>query len=168
MDQVTMEEVKPPKILMPSIVTAQDIEEGVKRSLEDLKRLKSGLWPRKRAMRTYVAEVNDEALIAFRAETDDDAYYAVNEEDGGVQLGLNGMTGVERVNGTPLWDGETEIFARRATQAEHEQWQKVLNSATGSAYEGKQIDPDFGDDPDDLVAYLIPLKPVDDEDDEAA
>jgi hypothetical protein len=52
-------------------------------------------------MRTYVAEIDGEALIAFRAEGDNDAYYIVNETNGNLQLGLNGFSGVVRVDGTP-------------------------------------------------------------------
>jgi hypothetical protein len=116
-------------------------------------------------MKTYVAEINGEAVMAFRAEDDDDAYCQVNEENGGVQLGLNGFVGVLRADGGVLWDGETPIETRLATQAEHERWQKARDAEIGSAYDGKQIDPDFGDDFDDFCAYLIPVKPVDDEDD---
>jgi hypothetical protein len=40
-------------------------------------------------MKTYVAEINGEALIAFRTEGDNDAYHIVNETNGDLQLGLN-------------------------------------------------------------------------------
>ncbi len=110
---------------------------------------------------TYVAEINGEAVLAFRAEDDDDAYCQVNEENGDVQLGLNGFVGVLRADGGVLWDGETEIIARPATEAEHQQWLRVRDAEIGSAYEGKQIDPSMGDDLDDFNVYLIPIKPVD-------
>ena len=69
-------------------------------------------------MRTYVVEINGEALIAFRAEGDNDAHHIVNETNGDLQLGLNGFSGVLRPDGNPLWDGETEIKVRLATDDE--------------------------------------------------
>ena len=43
-------------------------------------------------MRTYIAEINGEALIAFRAKGDHEAYDIVNEKNGDLQLGLNGFS----------------------------------------------------------------------------
>jgi hypothetical protein len=124
-------------------------------------------------MKTYVAEINGEAIVAFRAEDDDEAQQMVDEQDGDVQVGLNGFSGLLRENGDVLWDGATEIKTRVATEVEHERWAKVLAAETGSANEGKQIDLEAGDDPNDLIAYLIPVHSVDDsgedgEEDEAA
>jgi hypothetical protein len=113
-------------------------------------------------MKTYVAEINGEAIIAFRAEDDNGAQQMVDAEDGGVRLGLNGFSGLLRENGDVLWDGTTEIRTRVATEVEHERWVKALAAETGSTDEGKQIDLEAGDDPDDLIAYLIPVHSVDD------
>jgi hypothetical protein len=115
-------------------------------------------------MKTYVAEINGEAILAFRAEDDHDAHQIVNEEDGGVQVGLNGFSGLLRENGDVLWDEQTVIKTRLATKDEHERWLKARDAETGSAYEGKQIDPDFHDDPNELMVYLIPTRAVDDDD----
>jgi hypothetical protein len=71
-------------------------------------------------MRTYVAEINGEALIAFRAKGDNEAYDIVNENNGDLQLGLNGFSEVVRPDRSPLWNGETEIKARPATDDAHE------------------------------------------------
>jgi hypothetical protein len=111
-------------------------------------------------MRTYVAEIDGEALIAFRAEGDNDAYHIVNQTNGDLQLSLNGFSGLVRVDGNPLWDGQTEIKVRPATDDEHEIWLDARNAEIG---EGKQIDPSMGDDPDTLNVYLIPTCAVDDE-----
>jgi hypothetical protein len=100
------------------------------------------------------------------AEDDDEAHQMVDEEDGGVRLGLNGFSGLLRENGDVLWDGATEIKTRVATEVEHERWVKALAAETGSANEGKQIDLQAGDDPDDLIAYLIPVHSVDDGEEE--
>jgi len=112
-------------------------------------------------MRTYVVEINGEALIAFRAEGDNDAYHIINEPNGDLQLGLNGFSGVLRPDGNPLWDGETEIKVRLATNDEHKIWREALDAETG---EGKQIDPSMGSDPDALNVYLIPTSAVEGED----
>jgi hypothetical protein len=117
-------------------------------------------------MKTYVAEINGEAIIAFRAKDDDGAYAIVNETDGGLQLGLNGFSGMLRADGSVLWDDETEIKSRRATDEEHAKWVAVRDAETGLAVDGKQIDPTMGDDPDDLNVYLIPIMSVDDDDED--
>jgi hypothetical protein len=114
-------------------------------------------------METYVAEINGEAVMAFRAEDDDHAYDIVNEKDGGLQLGLNGHSGLLRADGNVLWDEKTEIKARRATEAEHQEWLEARDAETG---EGKQIDPSMDDDPDDFNVYLISVMSVDEEEDE--
>jgi hypothetical protein len=113
-------------------------------------------------MKTYVAEINGEAIMAFRAEDDVSALAFVNEENGGFQLGLSEVV---RADGRALWDGDSTISRRLATAAEHDQWLKVRNAETGAGADGKQIDPETVDDPDDLNVYLIPVFDPDDEDD---
>jgi hypothetical protein len=108
---------------------------------------------RKAVMKTYVAEINSEAIFAFRAETDDDARQKMNDE---IQLGLQGFAGLLRENGEVLWDGESEIETRLATEDEHARWNRALDAGSG----GQQIDPTASDDPNAFVAYLIPVKPV--------
>jgi hypothetical protein len=112
---------------------------------------------RKAAMKTYVTEINGEAIFAFRAETDEDAHQKMNGEEGGIQLGLNGFAGLRRENGEVLWDGESKIETRLATEDEHERWSRARDAESG----GQQIDPTASDDPNAFVAYLIPVKPMD-------
>jgi hypothetical protein len=95
-------------------------------------------------MKIYVAEINGEALMAFRAEDDVGALAFVNEENGAFQLGLSDVV---RTDGKPLWDRESTISPRLATAAEHDQWLKALNA-------------------DDLNVYLIPVVDLDDDDDD--
>jgi hypothetical protein len=57
-------------------------------------------------MKTYVAEINGEAVMAFRAEDGDPALGIVNEEGGGLRLGLHD---VFRADGKPLWDRESRL-----------------------------------------------------------
>ncbi len=59
-------------------------------------------------MRTYVAEINGVALIAFRARGDNEVY----DKNGNLQLGLNGFSGVVRPDGGPLWDGDPHLGDR--------------------------------------------------------
>jgi hypothetical protein len=64
-------------------------------------------------VKTYVAEIKGEAVVAFRAENDDMAYEIVNEKDDGMQLGLSESLSAD---GSPLWDEKSEITARPATE----------------------------------------------------
>jgi hypothetical protein len=116
---------------------------------------------RKAAMKTYVAEINREAILAFRAETDEDAHQKMNGEEGSIPLGLNGFAGLLRDNGEVLWDGESEIETRLATEDEHERWSRALDAEIGAALDGRPIDPTASNDPNDFVAYLIPTKRLD-------
>ncbi len=111
-------------------------------------------------MKTYVAEINGEAVMAFRAEDDDAALGIVKEENGGLRLDLYDVL---RADGKPLWDGESIISSRLATAAEHDEWLKVRDAEIAAA-DGKQVNP--GDDPDDFNVYLIPVIDPDDEDDD--
>jgi hypothetical protein len=114
-------------------------------------------------MKTYVVEINGEAIVAFRAEDDDAAFRIVNEKDGGLQLGLYDVL---RADGKPLWDGESTISSRPATAAEHDEWLKVRDAEIGATTDGKQIDSEMGDGPDDLNVYLTPVIDPDDDDED--
>jgi hypothetical protein len=113
--------------------------------------------------KTYVAEINGEAVVAFRAMDDDDAHDMVNDEDGDLQQSLNESSGIVRADGSPLWDGKSEIIARPATQAEDESWRKARDAEIESADE----DPEFEDDFDDFTVYLISIKSVGDDEGDA-
>jgi len=105
-------------------------------------------------MRTYVAEINGEAIVAFRADDDDQAYDIVNDADGGLQISLMDF---DRADGDVLWDGATEIVARRATVIEHAKWLRALKQSTGKATEGAVIHHEMLNNPDDFCLYLIPI-----------
>ena len=118
------------------------------------------------AMRTYVAEINGEAILAFRARDDDHA----DEEVNGEESEAGGMKSVlleyDRADGKPLWDGVTEVVARPANALEDAEWRRARDQAYGEATEGAVIDRDTDDDPDDYVAFLIKISdPADDDDD---
>jgi hypothetical protein len=114
-------------------------------------------------MKTYVAEINSEAVMAFRAADDDDANDMVSDEDGELQESLNEDSGVVRADGSPLWDGKSEIIARPATEAEDENWRKARDAEIGNAGEGEPVESEIEDEFDDFSVYLIPVKSADDE-----
>jgi hypothetical protein len=101
-------------------------------------------------MKTYVAEIAGEAILAFRAEDDEAARSIVCEEGGGFQLVVRGYSGLLRPDGRPLWDGTSPIRYRLASRPEHEQWLILRHAQTGRA-----------DDHDDWVVYLVPVVSVD-------
>jgi hypothetical protein len=102
-------------------------------------------------MKTYVAVVDGEAILAFRAEDDDAAERIICEEDGGFQIVLRGYSGLLRADGRPLWDGTSPIRHRPASPQEHAQWLVPRNSQ-----------PETTDDPNDWVVYLVPVVSIDD------
>ena len=114
-------------------------------------------------MKTYVAEINGEAVMAFRAMDDDDAHDMVTDEDGDVQQSLNESSGVVREDGSPLWDGKSEIKVRPATEAEDESWRTARDAEIEDADAGEPVDSEIEDDFDDFNVYLIPVKSADDE-----
>jgi hypothetical protein len=114
-------------------------------------------------MKTYVAEINGEAVMAFRAMDDDDAHDLVSDEDGDLQQSLNESSGVVRADGSPLWDGKSEIIARPATEAEDETWREARDAEIEDADEGEPAESEMEDDFDDFNVYLIPVKATDEE-----
>jgi hypothetical protein len=70
---------------------------------------------------------------------------------------------VVRADGSPLWDGKSEIRARPATEAEDESWRTARDAEIENADEGELIDAEIEDDFDDFNVYLIPVKSADDE-----
>jgi hypothetical protein len=75
-----------------------------------------------------------------------------------------GLHDVLRADGKPLWDGKSTISSRLATAAEHDEWFKISNAESGIAADGKEIDSEMSDGPDDLNVYLIAV--IDPEDDD--
>jgi hypothetical protein len=115
-------------------------------------------------MKTYVAEVNGEAVMAFRAMDDDDAHDMASD----LQQSLNESSGMVREDGSALWDGKSEIRVRPATKAEDEDWRTARDAEIENADEGELIDSEIEDDFDDFNIYLIPVKSVDEEGDTTA
>jgi hypothetical protein len=109
-------------------------------------------------------EINGEAVVAFRASDQEDARAKTNDEDGDLQQRLNDSSGFVRADGSTLWDGRSEISVRPATEAEDESWRKARDNEIRDAEQGEPIE----NDPDDFSTYLISVKAVEVEAQDAA
>ena len=98
-------------------------------------------------MKTYVASIDGEAVLAFRAEDDDEARATIDYE-GSMRSDLRALVGVDR---KPLWDGKSKIQLREATPAQHAEWEQSRDQAISDG----EIDLDAGNDPDEWNVYLI-------------
>jgi hypothetical protein len=47
-------------------------------------------------MKTYVACIGEEAVLAFRAENDDDAHAMIDDEEGSIRSDLKVLVGMRR------------------------------------------------------------------------
>ena len=59
-------------------------------------------------MNTYVALIAGKAVLAFRAEDDDEARAMVDDQAGSMRSDLKVLVGTD---GKPLWDGKSAIEA---------------------------------------------------------
>jgi len=98
-------------------------------------------------MKTYVARIGEEAVLAFRAENDDEAHEMIDDKDGSVRSDLKVLVGAD---GKPLWDGKSVIQVREATAVQHAEWEQSRDQAISD----EEIDLDAGDDPDEWSVYL--------------
>jgi len=104
-------------------------------------------------MKTYVAFVGEKAVLAFRAEDDDQAHAMIDDEEGSIRSDLSVLIGADE---KPLWDGKSAIRVREATAGHHAEWEQSRDQAISD----EEIDLDAGDDPDEWSVYLtgIPQK----------
>ncbi len=101
-------------------------------------------------MRTYVASIGGKAVLAFRAEDDDQARAIIDDDEGSMRSDLKVLVGTD---GKPLWDGKSAIEAREATAAQHAEWQQSRDQAISDG----EIDLDAGNDPDEWSVYLMSI-----------
>jgi hypothetical protein len=104
-------------------------------------------------MKTYVAIVGLQAVLAFRAEDDAQAQAMIDDHEGDVRSELLELTGPD---GKPLWDGKSAIRVKEATTAQHFDWEQ----ARDQAIEDGEIDLDAGDSPDEWNVYLSDIPGV--------
>ena len=104
-------------------------------------------------MKTYVACIGEEAVLAFRAENDDDAHSMIDDEEGSIRSDLTVLVGTDE---DALWDGKSSLQVREATAAQHAEWEQSRDQAISD----EKLDLDAGDDPDQWSVYLtrIPRK----------
>jgi hypothetical protein len=98
-------------------------------------------------MKTYVAFVGEKAVLAFRAEDNDQAHAMIDDEEGSIRSDLKVLIGADE---KPLWDGKSAIRVREATAAQHAEWEQSRDQAISD----EEIDLDAGDDPDEWSVYL--------------
>jgi hypothetical protein len=101
-------------------------------------------------MKTYVACIGGEAVLAFRAEDDDEARAMIDDQEGGMRSDLKALVGAD---GKPLWDGKSPIQAQEATTVQHAEWEQSRDQAIND----EEIDLDSGDDPDEWNVYLTSI-----------
>jgi hypothetical protein len=99
-------------------------------------------------MKTYVASIGGKAVLAFRAEDDDQARAIIDDHEGSMRSDLKMLVDSD---GQPLWDGKSAIQMREATAAQHAEWEQSRDQAIRDG----EIDLDAGNDPDEWNVYLI-------------
>jgi len=104
-------------------------------------------------VKTYVASIGGNAVLAFRAEDDDKARAMIDDQEGGIRSDLKALVGED---GKPLWDGTSAIRAQEATAAQHAEWEQSRDQAIGD----EEIDLDAGDDPDEWSVYLTSVPQI--------
>jgi hypothetical protein len=98
-------------------------------------------------MKTYVACVGGQPVLAFRAEDDDVAHELIDNEEGSIRSDLKVLVGTGE---KPLWDGKSAIVMQEATAAQHAEWEQSRDQAIAD----EEIGLDGGDDPDEWSVYL--------------
>jgi hypothetical protein len=96
-------------------------------------------------MQTYVATIDDRAVLAFRAENDEQARALMRKISTRAELRQ-----LMDEDGKPLWDGQSAIGVREASAEEDAEWQRSRDEAISDG----EIDLDVGHDPDDWEIYF--------------
>ena len=104
-------------------------------------------------MKTYVASIGGTAVLAFRAEDDDQARAVADDPEGSMRSDLQVLAGAD---GRPLWDGKSAILVREATPAQHAEWEQSRDQAISDG----EIDLDAGNDPEEWNVYLVSIPTV--------
>jgi len=101
-------------------------------------------------MKTYVACIDEEAVLAFRADNDDEAQAMIDDKEGSIRSDLKVLVGRDE---KPLSDGKSAIQVREATAAQHAEWEQSRDQAISD----EEIDLDAADDPDEWSVYLTSI-----------
>lgn len=98
-------------------------------------------------MNTYAITIGGQAVLAFRAEDEEQAREMVDDHEGDARSDLTTLVDTD---GKPLWDGKTAIHVREASAAQHAEWEQSRDLAISDG----DIDLDAGDNPDEWNVYL--------------
>jgi hypothetical protein len=104
-------------------------------------------------MNTFVAIIGGKAVLAFRAEDDDEARAIIDDPDGSLRSDLQTLLDAD---GKPLWDGKSTIQVREASAAQHAEWEQARDMAIADG----EIDLDAGADPDEWNVYLVDVPAI--------
>ena len=104
-------------------------------------------------MNTYVVSIGGQAVIAFRAEGDEEAREMIDDREGNLRSDLKALVGTD---GKPLWDGKSAIHLTEATAAQHAEWEQSRDQSISDG----EIDLDAGNNPDEWEVYLIDTPPT--------
>jgi len=99
-------------------------------------------------MKTYVVRIGKEAVLAFRAENDDEAHAMIDDKEGTIRSDLKVLVGRDEKS---LWDGKSAIQVQEATAAQHAAWEESRDQAISDG----EIDLDAGNNPDEWNVYLM-------------
>jgi hypothetical protein len=102
----------------------------------------TGIGPEGHVMQTYVAEIDGRAIFAFRS-VDDSCAQAWLDVHGLMRRTLERL----HSGGTALWDGQSEIVARKASSREATTWKR----SSDRVVDGASIE-----EPDTITIWLIP------------
>src|ERR1700730_12416658 len=97
-------------------------------------------------MQTYVVSIGGKAVLAFRAEDDEQAREVAHFTS--VRFDLRALTDTD---GKPLWDGNADIQVQLASAAHDVEWQQSRDQAIRDG----EIDLNAGHDPDDWEVYFL-------------
>lgn len=100
-------------------------------------------------MQTYVVSIGGKAVLAFRAEDDEQAREVAHSTS--IQSDLRTLTDTD---GKSLWDGKADIQVLRASAAHDAEWQQSRDQAIRDG----EIDLNAGQDPDDWEVYFLEVR----------
>jgi hypothetical protein len=100
-------------------------------------------------MQTYVVIIGGKAVLAFRAEDDEQAREVAHSTS--MQSDLRALTDAEE---KPLWDGKADIEVLLASAAHDAEWQRSRDQAIREG----EIDLNAGHDPDDWEVYFLQVR----------
>jgi hypothetical protein len=100
-------------------------------------------------MQTYVVSIGGKAVLAFRAEDDEQAGEVAHSTS--MQSDLRTLTDTD---GKPLWDGRADIQVQLASAAHDVEWQQSRDQAIRDG----EIDLNAGHDPDDWEVYFLEVR----------